>query len=102
MIKVNMGPLLPLTMAAKWVVPSLNRYRPYKRLIFQWYFLEYANDAEDDDKAAQMAAHIKDYGIQQFEQPFENRQVLRQYYKAKVQLGDSLCIEISGSPAFHT
>jgi hypothetical protein len=69
----------------------------------EWYFGEYANNAEDDDKAAQIAARIEDYGKQLFKQLFvENPQALMQYYKAKAQPGESLCLEISGSPTFHT
>ena len=65
----------------------------------EWYFDEYTQDAEDEDRANQVTASLKEYGQELFKQVFCG-DALRRYSEEKN--AGIQCIEITGSPAFHS
>jgi hypothetical protein len=64
----------------------------------EWYFDEYTQDAEDEDRANQVTASLKEYGQELFKQVFCG-DALRRYDSEKTGIQ---CVEITGSPAFHS
>ena len=66
----------------------------------EWYFKEYPDDPDDEERAKSVTASIKKCGTQLFEQVFCDRALTRRYDQEK-NTGIQY-IEIIGSPAFHS
>jgi len=69
-----------------------------QELNLEWYFKEYSSYSDDENRAKSVVASIKECGQQLFKQLFCDR-ALRRYDREKHGIQ---CIEIIGSPAFHS